>query len=69
VSAGLPDLVVPDAAIADQVGETIRIMRRRLEQSPADPAQQRRWNVSPRLLSACGRVCLRATTELEATEP
>jgi hypothetical protein len=63
---------VPDEAIAGQVGETIRVVRRRLEQGLSLTAIQRtRWE---RLIehnrhdcAGMRSVCIRATRELEAT--
>jgi hypothetical protein len=62
---------VPDEAIAGQVGETIRILRRRLAQGlPLTANQRARWErlVEHNRHDCTGmrRVCLMATRELEA---
>lgn len=62
---------VPDEAIGGQVGETIRILRRRLEQGhPLTANQRARWErlVEHNRHDCAGmrRVCLLATQELEA---
>jgi hypothetical protein len=62
---------VPDEAIGGQVGETIRVLRRRLEQGLQLTANQRsRWE---RLIehnrhdcAGMRRLCLMGTQELEA---
>jgi hypothetical protein len=62
---------VPDDAAPGQVGETIRVLRHRLEQGlPPTIAQQARWKrlVEHNRHDCAGmrRVCVRATMELEA---
>lgn len=65
---------VPDEAAAGQVGETIRVLRRPLEQGlPLTAIQRSRWErlVEHNRYDCAGmrRVCLLATQELEATAP
>jgi hypothetical protein len=65
--------VVPDEAAPGQVGETIRVLRRRLERGlPLTATQRSRWErlVEHNRHDCAGmrRVCLQATTELEATK-
>ena len=63
---------VPDDAAPGQVGETIRVLRHRLEQGlPPTIAQQARWKrlVEHNRHDCAGmrRVCVRATKELDAS--
>lgn len=65
---------VPDDAAPGQVGETIRVLRRPLEQGlPLTARQRSRWErlVEHNRHDCAGmrRVCLLATQELEATAP
>lgn len=65
---------VPDEAASGQVGETIRVLRRPLEQGlPLTARQRSRWErlVEHNRYDCAGmrRVCLLATEELEATAP
>jgi hypothetical protein len=65
---------VPDDAAGGQVGETIRVLRRPLEQGlPLTARQRSRWErlVEHNRYDCAGmrRVCLLATEELEATAP
>lgn len=65
--------LVPDDAAAGHVGETIRVLRRRLEQGfPLTANQRARWErlVEHNRHDCAGmrRVCLRATQELEAVD-
>ncbi len=64
---------VPDEAAAGRVGETIRILRDRLERGlPLTAVQQRRWDdlLEHNRHDCAGmrRVCLRAAREMEAAE-
>jgi integrase len=63
---------VPEDAAPGKVGETIRVLRRRLEQGlPLTTAQQARWKrlVEHNRHDRAGmrRVCIQATTELDPT--
>jgi hypothetical protein len=64
---------VPDEAAAGKVGESIRVLRRGLERGlPLTASQRSRWErLVERNRHDCAgmrRVCLLATSELEATE-
>jgi hypothetical protein len=63
---------VPEDAAPGKVGETVRVLRHRLEQGlPLTTPQQARWKrlVEHNRHDCAGmrRVCIRATTELDAT--